>query len=212
MNRSADADVDEANTVESGMHRLCRFIQTSKLPYAQEFLDVIDLSAADRTALARAVDELYRPSALDSERALVVFKTTHSPGEVQAVSDLGNRIVESHSQFLATGAWSHVLKRAHEAPPALGLKGLDVAITDYLRFAGDIGRRALDADFASELDPREGTHAQLAATAQWQRLRRLLQAIEARLGERREAFLAWARSIEPSRAEFLVPVADLERR
>ena len=212
MNRSADADVDEANTRESGMHKLDRFIQTSKLPYAQEFLDVIDLSAADRTALARAVEELYRPTALDSERALVVFKTTHSPGEVQAVSDLGNRIVESHSQFLATGAWSHVLKRAHEAPPALGLKGLDVAITDYLRFASDIGRRALDVDFASELDPREGTHAQLAATAQWQRLRRLLQAIEARLGERREAFLAWARSIEPSRAEFLVPLADLERR
>jgi len=212
VNRSADADVDEANTVESGMHRLCRFIQTSKLPYAQEFLDVIELSAADRTALARAVDELYRPTTLDSERALAVFKTTRSPGEVQAFSDLGNRIVESHAQFLATGAWSNVLKRTHEAPAALSLKGLDVAVTDYLRFASDIGRRALDADFASELDPREGTHAQLAATAQWQRLRRLLQAIEARLGERREAFLAWARSIEPSRAEFLVPVADLERR
>ena len=73
--------MDEAARGESGTRRLGRFIQTTKLPYAQEFLDVIDLSAADRTALARAVDELYRPSALDSERALVVFKTTHSPGE-----------------------------------------------------------------------------------------------------------------------------------
>ena len=85
------------------------------------------------------------------------------------------------------------------------------AISDYLRFADDIGRRAIDADFLSELDPLECTHAQLAATAQWQHLRPLLRAIETRLGERREAFLAWARSVEPSRAEFLVPLADLEK-
>ena len=104
-----------------------------------------------------------------------------------------------------------MLKRLHEASPTFHLKGLDEAITDYLRFADDIGRRAIDADFLSELDPLEGTHAQLAATAQWQRLRPLLRAIEARLGERREAFLAWARSIEASRAEFLVPLADLEK-
>src|SRR5205814_10194763 len=69
----------------------------------------------------------------------------------------------------------------------------------------------IDADFLSELDPLECTHAQLAATAQWQRLRPLLRAIEVHLGERREAFLAWAGSVEPSRAEFLVPLADLEK-
>ena len=119
--------------------------------------------------------------------------------------------MESHSQFLATGAWSHVLQRLHEASPTFHLKGLDEAIIDYLRFADDIGRRAIDADFLSELDPLECTHAQLAATAQWQHLRPLLRAIETRLGERREAFLAWARSVEPSRAEFLVPLADLEK-
>jgi len=203
--------MDEAARVESGTRRLGRLIQTTKLPYAQEFLDAIDLSAADRTALSRAIDELYRPTALHAEQALFDFEGSHSPAEVQALSDLGKRLVESHSQFLATGAWSHVLKRVDEAPPALRLEGLGDAITDYLRFATDIGRRALDADFASELDPSEGTHAQLAATAQWQRLRPLLRTIEAHLGERREGFLGWARSVEPGRAEFLVPLADLER-
>jgi len=203
--------MDEAERVESGLHKLSRFIQAANLPYAQQFIDTLDLSAADSAELARAVKELYRPTALDSERALFAFKASHPRADVQAFGDLGNRIVESHSQFLATGAWSHVLKRLHEASPTFHLEDLDEPITDYLRFADDIGRHAIDADFLSELDPLEGTHAQLATTAQWQRLRLLLQAIEVGLGEQREAFLAWARSVEPSRAEFLVPLADLEK-
>ena len=203
--------MDEAERVESGLHKLSRFIQAANLPYAHQFLDALDLSAADSAALARAVEELYRPTSLDSERALFAFEASHPRADVQAFGDLGNRIVESHSQFLATGAWSHVLQRLHEASPTFHLKGLDEAINDYLRFADDIGRRAIDADFLSELDPLECTHAQLAATAQWQRLRPLLRAIEVHLGERREAFLAWAGSVEPSRAEFLVPLADLEK-
>ena len=204
-------NMDEAERVESGLHKLSRFIQAANLPYAHQFLDALDLSAADSAALARAVEELYRPTSLDSERALFAFEASHPRADVQAFGDLGNRIVESHSQFLATGAWSHVLQRLHEASPTFHLKGLDEAIIDYLRFADDIGRRAIDADFLSELDPLECTHAQLAATAQWQRLRPLLRAIEVHLGERREAFLAWAGSVEPSRAEFLVPLADLEK-
>src|SRR3989442_557624 len=117
-------NMDEAERVESGMHKLSRFIQTANLPYAHQFLDALDLSAADSAALARAVQELYRPMALDSDRALFAFKASHSPADVQAFSDLGNRIVESHSQFLATGAWAHVLKRLDEASPTFHLKGL----------------------------------------------------------------------------------------
>lgn len=201
----------DSKKLESGLHKLGRFVGAAKLPQAQHFLDTIDLSAADRALLARAIDELYRPTTLDSEGALLAFPVSHSSAEVEALSDLGNRIVESHSQFLAVGAWGHVFKRLGEAPPTLQTEGLEDAIADYLKFAAGIGRRALEADYAAGLDGLEGTHAQLATTATWQRLRRLLRAVEERLGDRREGFLAWARSVEPERAEVLMPLADLER-
>ncbi len=95
--------MDEAKRVESGLHKLSRFIQAANLPYAHQFLDALDLSASDSAALARAVAELYRPTSLDSERALFAFEASHPRADVQAFGDLGNRIVESHSQFLATG-------------------------------------------------------------------------------------------------------------
>ena len=109
--------MDQAERVESGLHKLSRFIQAASLPYAHQFLDALDLSASDSAALARAVEELYRPTSLDSEHALFAFEASHPRADVQAFGDLGNRIVESHSQFLATGAWSHVLKRLHESSP-----------------------------------------------------------------------------------------------
>lgn len=211
MAGQARGERPDSKRLESGLHKLGRFVGAAKLPQAQQFLDAIDLSAADRALLARAVDELYRPTSLDSERLLLAFPASHSPTEVTALSDLGNRLVESHSQFLAVGAWGRVFTRLADAPAALQPKGLEGAIADYLQFAAGIGRRALEADQAAGLDGLEGTHAQLATTARWQRLRTLLRAVEERLGDRRDAFLAWARSIEPERAEVLMPLADLER-
>ena len=125
MASKSPGNMDQAERVESGLHKLSRFIQAANLPYAHQFLDALDLSAADSAALARAVEELYRPTSLDLERALFAFEASHPGADVQALGDLGNRIVESHQQFLATGAWYHVLKRLHDASPTFHLKGFD---------------------------------------------------------------------------------------
>lgn len=197
--------------VESGVDKLGRFLATARLPYAHQFLDDLELSAADRTNLYRAIDEINRPTLRDTQHALTAFVASHSPTEVRALSDLGNRLVESHSQFLAIRAWSHVFKHWKVAPPAFHLESLDAPIADYLRFSADIGLRALEADSAAGLDGLEGTHAQLANTAQWQRLRQILRTIEGHIGDRRDVFLAWARSVEPESADLITPLADLER-
>src|SRR5438552_19027697 len=94
--------MDEAERVESGLHKLSRFIQAANLPYAHQFLDALDLSASDSAALARAAEEPYRPTSLDSEPALVAFEASHPRAAVQALGDLGTRIVQTHSQFLAS--------------------------------------------------------------------------------------------------------------
>jgi hypothetical protein len=201
--------MNEANRL-AGIQKLGRFIASATLPQAQMFLDAIDVSVADRVALVRAIDEFHRATVADTLRALGAFAASHSPVEVQALSDLGNRVSTSHAQVLATSAWSRVFKRLRESPPEFGLGGLEDAIAEYLRFAGQIGGRAIEADFAAG-EATEGTHADLATSAQWQRLRQILRVIEDRLGERLPAFLTWARSIDPNNADQLKSLADLER-
>ena len=194
-----------------GLHRLAPLVRSATLPAARLFLDAAALPADRRAALDDAVKKFGDGREGVSAQLLMAFAASNPDDEVDRLSQLGTDLNPSHSQWLALTVWKKILDRRLEAPADLDLGAIDRTLRDYVDFSASIGAHALDEDFAAGLgEPGDGTYTTLAVVAQWQRLKNVLTALENHTGDRIDALLVWARSVEPRRPDLVTSLATLK--
>jgi hypothetical protein len=207
----AKGDGEPHDPEQLGIYRLARLLPTLRLRTAEPFISAMELSPSDRATLLRAVQKFGRPTGLETRRAITSFlNSSHEPGELQALNRLGHRIGISEGQSGAVSAWWAAFKRVASADKRLHDSPIDELVTDYVHFSDEITHQALDADEEAGVDELEATHVLLANIAQWQRLRPVLIAMQAAVGDRWPEFLNWARSVVPQRAQDLLSAHDLD--